>query len=117
MLVDTDILVDHPRGVRRFSAGDAEIGVSVVTRAELCAGQRVDERRVDMLLAGFHEFEVDRAIAERAGGVARTAGIPMPDALIAATAPEHGLTLVTRNRRHFEGVVGLEVRSTVGGGP
>jgi predicted nucleic acid-binding protein len=117
MLVDTDILVDHLRGVRRFRAGDAEIGVSIVTRAELYAGQRVDERRVDLLLAGFHEFEVDLAIAERAGRVARTAGIPLPDALIAATALEHGLTLVTRNRRHFDRVVSLEVRSAAGGGP
>ena len=35
--------------------------------------------------------------------------IPDLDLLIAATAIEHGLTLLTRNRRHFDRVPGLRL--------
>ncbi len=37
--------------------------------------------------------------------------IDIPDALIAATALEHGMPVMTRNRRHFERVADLIVRS------
>ncbi len=116
VLVDTDILIDHLRGARRFTAAASDMGISVVTRAELYAGKRVDERRVDLLLARFREFPIDRSIAESAGRLCRSTGIPMPDALVAATALEHGLVLLTRNLRHFERVAGLQVRSTLGAG-
>jgi predicted nucleic acid-binding protein len=35
----------------------------------------------------------------------------MPDALIAATALQHGLSLATRSRRDFEAVQGLRLRT------
>jgi toxin FitB len=35
----------------------------------------------------------------------------MPDALIAATALEHGLSLATRNHRHYQPVQGLRLRA------
>ena len=114
LLADTDILIDHLRGARRLDPGPTEISVSVVTRAELYAGRDADESVVDRLLSTVQEIEVDRAIAERAGRLRRTAGIPVPDALIAATALEHGLTLLTRNARHFQRVPELEVRADVG---
>lgn len=117
LLVDTDILTDHLRGSRRFDPGPVEVSVSVVTRAELHAGRMSQESVVERLLARLHEIEVDRAIAQRAGHLRRTTRIPMPDALIAATALEHGLTLLTRNRHQFDRIVGLEVRSSIGGRP
>jgi predicted nucleic acid-binding protein len=116
LLVDTDILIDHLRGSRRFDPEGSDVSISVVTRAELYAGRRADEVRVDMLLTRFRELPVDRAVAERAGRLARSAGIAMPDALIAATALEHGLTLLTRNHGQFERVVGLQVRTSTGPG-
>ncbi len=108
VLVDTDILIDHLRGARRFDPGPAEVSVSVVTRAELYAGRDAAESVVDQLLATLLEIDVDRAIAERAGRLRRTVGIPLPDALVAATALEHGLALLTRNARRFARVSGLE---------
>lgn len=113
LLVDTDILFDHLRGAHRFDPGAAEISVSVVTRAELYAGRAAEESVVDQLLATLQEIDIDRPIAERAGRLRRTTNLPVPDALIAATALEHGLTLLTRNARPFARVSGLETRAAL----
>jgi toxin FitB len=43
--------------------------------------------------------------------VRRETGIRFPDAIIAATALEHGLDLASRNARDFEHVRGLRLRS------
>lgn len=114
VLVDTDVLVDHLRGHQAFAVGRDIVHVSVVTRAELFAGHATDESRVSMLLEPFREIPIDRAVAERAGRIRRASSILMPDALIAGTALEHGLTLITRNRGHFEGVKGLRLRAPTG---
>ena len=63
------------------------------------------------LLAPFKELAIDRAIAERGGRVARELAIRLPDALIAATALEHQLGLVTRNVEHFQTVRGRRIRA------
>lgn len=106
MLVDTDVLVDHLRGARRFEPAGV-VHVSVVTRAELFAGRATEEASVVRLLTPFIEHAVDTSVAERAGRIRRRHGLRLPDALIAATALEHDLMLVTRNRRDFKGVADL----------
>ena len=110
VLVDTDLFVDHLRGAKALMPGKHRIHYSVITRAELFAGSSATDA-VSSLLAPFRELPVDRAIAEHAGRLRREAAIPMPDALIAATALEHKLAVATRNRRHFEAVRGLRLRS------
>lgn len=111
LLVDTDVLVDHLRGSRRLVAGADSYAYSVVTRCELFAGRGSDETTVRQLLEPFREIPVDRTIAERAGRIRRQAGVRTPDALIAASALNNRLTLLTRNVRDFEGVPGLKIRS------
>jgi toxin FitB len=104
----------------RIDEGD--VFLSVVTFAELrhgierlAAGDR--RRRLDEWLRSELplRFEariigIDGAIADEwgrlvAGGEARGRIIHAMDALIAATAQVHGLTLVTRNSADFEGSV------------
>lgn len=117
LLVDTDVLVDHLRGARRFEPGDAGVHVSVVTRAELYAGQAAEETRIDILLASFDEIAVDRAVAQAAGRLTRAHDIRLPDAIIAATALEHDLSILTRNQRDFRRVPGLRFATArLGGG-
>jgi len=111
ILVDTDVLVDHLRGHRKFVAGRDEVHVSAVTRAELFSGRGGKERRIRRLLQPMVALPVDSSIAERAGRLRRDNQRRLPDALIAATALEHRLTLVTRNVRDFDGVRGLKVRA------
>ena len=110
LLVDTDIFVDHLRAAAELKPGRHRLHYSVITRAELFAGTAATGV-VAELLAPFRELRVDRDIAERAGRVRRETGIRLPDALIAATALEHGMGLATRNLRDFEPVSGLRVRA------
>lgn len=111
LLVDTDVFVDHLRGARPLRPGRGTLRYSVVTRCELFAGSRDREDVVDGLLSPFVEIPVDRRVAESAGRIRRDTGIRTPDALIAATALTHGLTLVTRNARDFERVRRLRTRA------
>ncbi len=47
---------------------------------------------------------VDGAVAQRWGQLSAIRTLPVIDALLAATALVHGLTLVTRNTRDLEGL-------------
>ncbi len=110
VLVDTDVFIDHLRGAVELKAGRNRLHYSVVTRAELFAGNSATDV-VSQLLAPFREVTVDRSIAERAGRVVRELQLRMPDALIAATALENRLALMTRNRNDFDRVRGLRIRT------
>ncbi len=110
VLVDTDVFIDHLRGAKQIRAGRNRLHYSVITRAELFAGTSASDV-ITQLLEPFRELVVDRAVAERAGRIRHEARVRLPDALIAATAVEHGMSLATRNRRDFDAVRGLRLRS------
>lgn len=109
-LVDTDVFIDHLRGAAELRPGKHRLHYSVITRAELFAGNTATDLAA-RLLAALRELPVDRAVAERAGRVAREFGLRLPDAIIAATALEHGLQLSTRNTKDFHRVRGLRLRT------
>lgn len=109
LLLDTDIFIDHLRGSVEIVPARHRLHYSVVTRAELVAGNTATDL-VTQLLAPFRELVVDRAIAERAGRVVREFGLRLPDAIIAATALENRLQLSTRNTKDFDRVRGLRLR-------
>lgn len=111
LLVDSDVFIDHLRGARQARWGRDRIHYSSITRCELFAGQPSGEPAVRALLDPFTELAVDREVAERAGRLRRRHPIRTPDALIAATAIVHGLTLITRNLRDFDGIGSLRVRA------
>jgi predicted nucleic acid-binding protein len=109
VLLDTDVLIDHLRGRRSLKIG--RMAISVVTRTELYAGERREAPAVEVVLAQIEELEINATIARRAGRIQRDTGLKIADALIAATALEKQLPLMTRNRRHFERVPDLTVRA------
>ena len=111
LLVDTDVFIDHLRGARELRPGRRRVHYSVITRSELLSGD-VGSALVHRLLDPFRELAVDRDVAERAGRIRRETGITTPDALIAATAIEYGLTLITHNLSYFEPVKRLRVRAS-----
>ena len=111
LLIDTDIFMDHIRGARLIRRGRDQLSYSIVTRTELFAGGTAQESDIRKLLSAFLEVPIDAPIAERAGRLRRDTRMELADALIAATALEHRLTLLTRNRRDFDQVHGLKMRS------
>jgi predicted nucleic acid-binding protein len=122
MLVDTNVLSELPRpkphpSVLRWFAAQRTIHLSVVTLEELAFGvaraAKSKRRRLSRWLAALVEsrpviLDVTAAIARASGELraareARGRPVAQADMLIAATALAHGLTLVTRNTRDFEG--------------
>ncbi len=120
-LLDTGLVLRHLRGQRRavrLLSGLGKLGrlsVSAVTRLEVHAGMRPEERyATTKLLSRFITFDVDRELADRAGDLIRERqdhGSPLtvPDAIIAATALAYGLSLVTLNQADFAGIPGLSL--------
>ena len=79
-------------------------------------GNRIWERFESKVLPALTVLAFDQKAALAGGsmrGTRRLQGTPMDyaDALIAATALAHGLTLATRNTRHFGAIPGLTVEN------
>lgn len=116
-LVDTNILIDHLRGMASATAflrqarRQGTLWISVITVAEIYAGQKMKQpkeaARVRRFLRLFRVAYLDGTIAAAGGEIAREHGIALPDALLAATALSKGLRLATRNLRHFAGIPNL----------
>jgi predicted nucleic acid-binding protein len=118
-LVDTNVLSELSKpspnfGVVEWAGKVSQLAVSAITIEEVLVG--LSAKPNDRIRAWFEEFvdhhctvlDVTEPIARRCGdlrGRFRSRGVTrtQADMLIAATAAQHGLTLVTRNIRDFEG--------------
>lgn len=116
ILVDTDIFIDYFNSGRYADLLDDvrnTIYSSVVTRKELLTKEGLhDSERAAIVdsLRRFRIIPVTRAIAARYSAVRALApALEREDALIAATALEKRLPLLTRNWRHFRQVEGIEL--------
>ena len=121
-LLDTDVLSALRRRERnpqtvRWVQGQrtTDLYISVVTVGEIERGITQQQQRnpifardmglwLDRVLGWYGDriLPVDVASARRWGQLSATVGHDGTDLLIAATALEHRLTVVTRNVRHFE---------------
>ena len=121
-LLDTDILSARRRRERHSAAtqwlanqrtADLYLSVVAIGEIERCITRQQDRDPVfarefaewlDKILAWYGDrvLAVDIGIARRWGQLSEALGHANADLLIAATALEHGLTVVTRNTRHFE---------------
>ncbi|MCB0209750.1 MAG: type II toxin-antitoxin system VapC family toxin [Anaerolineae bacterium] len=112
-LLDTNILIYQLWGNQNVVAlltelaNDGDFYISAAVRTEIFAGMRPHEEAETLgLLKNLISLPIANPIADRAGRLlyqyARQ-GITLsfPDVLIAATALEHTLTLVTTNAKHF----------------
>ena len=120
-LLDTGLLIRHLRGQKsalqllRGLGKTNRLCISTVTRLEVRAGAHVTELAdTQKLLSRFVNLDLTAAIADRAGeiisrGKQATQPVLVPDAIIAATAIVHNVTLVTFNAKDFEGITHLSL--------
>ena len=109
-LFDTDVCIDFLRGlpeaVALFGGLEEPPRISAITVGELYAGVRPHERTdLARFISGADVLEITREIAERGGEFRnrfkKSHKVELDDALIAATAELHGLSLHTLNGKHF----------------
>jgi predicted nucleic acid-binding protein len=124
MLIDSDVLVWLTRGHVGAAQRLHELiswRISVVTYIELAQGCR-DKAELARLKTGLaaHRTEVlqvtpeiSARAAELVDALALSHGMRLADALIGATAIEHGLTLITANVKHFGAVGDLRIEAFV----
>jgi len=89
--------------------------ISQVSSLELIVGTR-DKRdlaNIDAFLSAYVVVPLRTSIGKTAYELlkqhAKSHGLHVFDSLVAATAIEEGLTLVTKNRRHFDVIKGLSL--------
>lgn len=126
-LIDTDWVIDHFNAISHvtFRLKELEpqgLGLSVISVAELWEGvhfSREPKRSQTMLeefLSGLVIVGLDEEVCKRFGhlrGSLRKLGKAIGDfdLLIAATALQHNLILLTNNRKHFKDIAGLKIES------
>ena len=120
MLVDTDVLIWHLRGYPNATRRLDELGALTLSsiswleilqgmrsKAELLAVKKMLDKRSARLLP-VTEVITLRA-TELMESLTLSHGLQMGDALIAATAIEHQLPVLTANVKHFGAVEGLDI--------
>jgi predicted nucleic acid-binding protein len=120
-LTDTDILIDAfhalPQAMAHLATQQAAGGltISLVGAMEMVAGCRnaVELSHWQKFVQRVTVWPITPAVSDNAYQLmeyfALSHGLTIPDALIAATARENGLTLYTRNVRHFQMIPALTV--------
>ena len=124
ILIDTNILIDISRGyeptIQMFDQAKTafKLSVSVVTYMELIVGCKNKQslRAVESFLNDFQIIMINADTTSRALEMLKdyrlSHGLLLADALIAATAIENGLSLLTRNRKDFQFIDGLSLVPT-----
>lgn len=113
VVVDSDVIVEFLRGnavvreaLDRSRARGTPLAITPIAIAEVLAGQRNgEEARTRVFLDAFDCLRIDRDVGVAAGDFlsryARSHGVELADALVAACASVHGRLLWTHNRKHY----------------
>ncbi len=117
ILVDTDILVDflrgHGKALAFVKAHSDRIILSSIVVAELYAGAKGDAEQTVLkdFISLFRVIPVDAEIAKTGGlykrNYAKSHGVGLADAILAATAESENSELKTLNTKHYPMFKGL----------
>lgn len=113
LLIDTDVIIDFLRGdvkAKKFMENDiieSSCYISMITIAELYGGVREGKEKevLDYFIQQFEKVEINEKIALKGGfyrrNYGKSHGVGLADAIIAATADEIDVKLVSLNKKHF----------------
>ena len=107
-LVDSNIIIYHLNGdniATNFLLDNSQnIIISFISTIEILSFAYSDEAKiqVEQLLNTFRRIDIDDSIIRTTIKLRLEKKIKLPDCIIAATAIEHNLSLVTRNVKDFE---------------
>ena len=113
ILLDSNYVIGVLNGVIPISElPQQQQVISVVTIMEvyaLAGMSRTEERRIDEALYQLNVVLITTSIAKRAGILARTRKRGRADLIIAATALECNIPLLTKNIRDFKNIPNLHI--------
>ena len=94
---------------------DSGPAISAITEIELLCWKNATKKDLEVLHNFIHDslvFELEKDIKFKAADIRKAHKIKLPDAIIAATALIHDLTLLTRNVNDFKNIGGLNLINT-----
>jgi predicted nucleic acid-binding protein len=119
MLIDTNIAIDYlrnkPDAIKFIENPAIPFSISVITITELLAGVRGIDEESELFdfLSSLTIFNVSPIIAEIAGSYmkqfSKSHNVGIADALIAASASHHHVSLASLNAKHFPMVSDLVI--------
>lgn len=101
-LLDTNIVIDLVTRLIALTGSITSYFISVITLVELCKNTNADANGLDVYVRDLLRADamiVDIEIAKIARDLRIATQLKVPDAVIAATALQNGLTLVTEDRQ------------------
>lgn len=115
ILLDTNIVIEHLKhGMLADVSPEIKFAISVISVTELFrfAGMaQIEESLIEEFLLITQIFSLDSSIARRAGYLGRTRSTKLADLMIAATALEWNIAIVTKNLKDFRNIPGLKVQT------
>lgn len=114
-LIDSNTLIEYqarliPPSGQAFVTKiiDERFIISIINKIEVL-GSKATDKAIEGFISMAESIGLTEAISDRTIDIRKTKKIKLPDAIIAATAIEYNLTLVTRNTKDFSGINGLDI--------
>jgi predicted nucleic acid-binding protein len=115
-LIDTNVVIDYLGNNIPGKGSELIDGlpvlISVITRMEILGWYGVNSKQLEKMnsfIITAQTFLLEEAIILKTIEIRQQHKIKLPDAIIAATALELKLTLLSRNTKDFENIAGLQI--------
>lgn len=115
-LLDTNIIILHLSNKLSAPLSGNHFYLSVLTIFELLRYPGLpsnEEQAILSIMNACTILPVELSVARRAASLGRTHRTGAIDLLIAATALEYNLPLITKNTKDFRGITGMQVRQGI----